>query len=854
MAHKPFKVNFSLGLNDADSPKVLKDGECSIAQDCDFDTKGSLFSRKFKKILHKFASPPITIFPYSNLVTHLKNGKIYDRATLINSNLYGSLPYSAVEYNGVAYLVNKLNQIRYNGQDIYNIGIPAPLLNPFIAEGAAGNLTGIYYYKYTFEDVYGLESNASPVSKALTVAAKQVTISIPSSSLDKVSFVKLYRIGGTLADYYLVDRISNATMAASVAVTNVDDDDQGDNAYDVWADDNFIYLANGTGGLHTYSIDEDGTLTNVDSDDQGDEARGVWGDGNFIYLANLTGGLHTYSVDTAGVLTHIDSDDYYGGDCNKAWGDGKWVYVANTRGGGWAVISYQVSAGGALTSKGVHGAGAALGAGLDVYADGNFVYLACGTEGLTTFSINENGSFAFIDNDDQGGTYYGVWGDGNFIYCACGADGIRAYSVDQTGHLTFIDSDDQGDDARGVWGDGNYIYLANLTGGIEVYSVDENGTLTHLANDDQGDNARAVFSTDDYVLLANDTGGLLSYYIGYPYTDNIADTSLATLFDAENNDQPPNGLSYITEHYQRLIGGKTTNYPNSILYTKEYYPESWGDNLNQQYLLGGDDECTGLISWGRYVVFTKKHMAYIMEGTDPGSWHKRRADSRRGNIAPFALEFWKLPILVSYDGLFLFDGNLTTKFSQQVDNWFRSHKHQLTDACGVVMEDKYYLGVDDSTLIFDFLNKRFSTYDFGLTALAYDHINHRLLGGVGNDVVMLNYESPDRIYWNDDAESVHFKVKSKAYSLSDDDMSGKKGKLKDYILQINTLGEDVTFNVYIDGDLKQTITLNTSSMEQVVRTFNDSLDGMYAEFELEYEGTKRIQVDGSIIINGSRVK
>ena len=92
-------------------------------------------------------------------------------------------------------------------------------------------------------------------------------------------------------------------------LTHIDSDDQGDQARGVWGDGKFIYLANHTGGLHTYSVSDTGMLTHIDSDDQGDEAFGVWGDGKFIYLANYTGGLHTYSVDKAygydkGVKTH----------------------------------------------------------------------------------------------------------------------------------------------------------------------------------------------------------------------------------------------------------------------------------------------------------------------------------------------------------------------------------------------------------------------------------------------------------------------------------------------------------------------------------------------------------------------
>ena len=45
-----------------------------------------------------------------------------------------------------------------------------------------------------------------------------------------------------------------------------------------------------------------GILTHLDTDDQGGIARSVWGDGKFIYLANDSGGLLTYSVSEAGII------------------------------------------------------------------------------------------------------------------------------------------------------------------------------------------------------------------------------------------------------------------------------------------------------------------------------------------------------------------------------------------------------------------------------------------------------------------------------------------------------------------------------------------------------------------------
>ena len=50
-----------------------------------------------------------------------------------------------------------------------------------------------------------------------------------------------------------------------------------------------------------------------------------------------------------------------------------------------------------------------------------------------------------------------------------------------------------------------------------------------------------------------------------------------------------------------------------------------------------------------------------MEGTDPQTWFRRKTDAEKGNIAPYAMSFYKLPIITHWDGLYFFDGNFTEK-------------------------------------------------------------------------------------------------------------------------------------------------------------------------------------------------
>jgi hypothetical protein len=264
---------------------------------------------------------------------------------------------------------------------------------------------------------------------------------------------------------------------------------------------NFALLANGNGGLHTYSVDSSGNLTHIDSDDQGGSAKGVWSDGNFIYLTNVDTRLHTYSVDSSGNLTHIDSDNQSTGPAEDVWGDGNFIYLAC---GSASLLTYSVDSSGNLTYI-----GSALQGGdnaLSVWGDGNFIYLANGAGGLHTYSVNSSGNLTHIDSDDQGDLAVGVWGDGNFIYLANNTGGLHTYSADSSGYLTHIDSDDQGDEATDVWGDGNFIYLANGNGGLRTYSVDGSGNLTHIDAGSQVDYAAGVLGDGNFIYLAKAVG------------------------------------------------------------------------------------------------------------------------------------------------------------------------------------------------------------------------------------------------------------------------------------------------------------------------------------------------------------
>jgi len=273
-------------------------------------------------------------------------------------------------------------------------------------------------------------------------------------------------------DYIFLANHSDGLLSYSSQSGNlqyIDKHSTGHDVLGVWGDQQFIYTAEYFGGLHSYSVDVSGNLTHIDSHDPGDRAYFVWGDGNFVYLANFTGGLHSYSVDASGYLTHIDSD--VPGEAMGVWGDSNFVYVAYRYNG---IYSYSVDASGYLTQIDSHDPGSLC---LAVFADENFVYLANYDGGLHTYSVDASGYFTHIDNVDPGGFGYGVWGDGSYVYLCNYHFGIYSYYVDSSGHLSYRDHDDQGGYAMGAWGDEHFLYLANHENGIHSYNRSWNGEI-----------------------------------------------------------------------------------------------------------------------------------------------------------------------------------------------------------------------------------------------------------------------------------------------------------------------------------------------------------------------------------------
>lgn len=178
---------------------------------------------------------------YSELSGHLSTSGEF--------GAWSSNPFSVVIDNpenfatSFAYVYDEKRQRKFDiSGNSYEIGINPPGRNdglfsandytqpydlaataaPTVATAGAGNLVGIYIYKYRYHStVTGARSNFSDISDEIIVTAEQVNVGALQGAGDpQVDEIEIYRLGGTLLQFTFVDAVANP--GAGVTTSYVD--------------------------------------------------------------------------------------------------------------------------------------------------------------------------------------------------------------------------------------------------------------------------------------------------------------------------------------------------------------------------------------------------------------------------------------------------------------------------------------------------------------------------------------------------------------------------------------------------------------------------------------------------------
>lgn len=140
--------------------------------------------------------------------------------------IYSNDTRDYVEFNQKLYYSDGVGrpQKSYDGTTFYNLGIDKPTTAVTIASNGSGNISGTLQYCYTYYNVNdGTESQPSAYSSELVVSNNKVLVSNILASTDpQVTHIRLYRLGGTLEDMFLVVELSNADQSYEDNIGDLD--------------------------------------------------------------------------------------------------------------------------------------------------------------------------------------------------------------------------------------------------------------------------------------------------------------------------------------------------------------------------------------------------------------------------------------------------------------------------------------------------------------------------------------------------------------------------------------------------------------------------------------------------------
>ena len=208
--------DFSGGLKTRVHPTLIQPTESQVYQNCDNEAG----------ILRPIKLPSSEVIPTKKYFEYFNAGRV-----IVDSD---DETYF-VEYRETMYYVSSTEFKKMNKVGLVsNVGIEQPTLAPSVSDNGVGNLKGIYKYLYTYyNEDDGSESRPSPLSTELDITDKSVAVSgiIPSADA-QVTHIRLYRLGGTLTKYNLVEEL--APTANSFIDNKTDSEIAGEHILDTF--------------------------------------------------------------------------------------------------------------------------------------------------------------------------------------------------------------------------------------------------------------------------------------------------------------------------------------------------------------------------------------------------------------------------------------------------------------------------------------------------------------------------------------------------------------------------------------------------------------------------------------------
>jgi len=318
------------------------------------------------------------------------------------------------------------------------------------------------------------------------------------------------------------DRLSNFRNYGKLATLSfVETEDHGGYYYDMASADEFIFVAAGWLGIHTYTASATGYMLYRHTKDLGDyHIEFIWQSNDIIFASGYRSSpdnravLLTFTWDAFGELTLVDTITAYLGTFSfgPMCTDGiKFLFVgANPSYGSQGFRVYQYDSSGNLTYKTAWNLGliAYYDVRHEVFDGVHFIYWAVSSSwrnGILSFSIHQTtGSPTYITDEDGalGGGFHGIeWGEDGTrtLLCNTSLDRAAVFTVIGDGYPSLEDYDGTLNGASDIpYSSHDGILFAVYPGNnVRLYRLDQNKDLVQ----------------EDTVAISNiHKGGWSAYY------------------------------------------------------------------------------------------------------------------------------------------------------------------------------------------------------------------------------------------------------------------------------------------------------------------------------------------------------
>jgi len=308
------------------------------------------------------------------------------------------------------------------------------------------------------------------------------------------------------------DTLSGSIHLTPVGLSPLGTLNTSGNSYATTLNAGYIYLADGTGGLHSFSASEDETISAVDFKVAADQVRALAIEGSWAFLAIGSSGIQSFDISNPLDMTASGSADPAGsGFAAGIAVAGSYAYLANSS-EGIAVMEINSPASPQFTAN---VATNSFARGVSIHA-GNLL-VADGSAGMVIMNLTDPASPSAIGSLATGGNCYNISANGTNAFMADGSNGLVVVDISdptdpfQIGHLNSTVDPTFTGTCRHVAVAGDTLFVASGSGGLYLVDVTDPTAPTIVGRRDTAGEATQVTLSGTTAWLCDGPEGLATF-------------------------------------------------------------------------------------------------------------------------------------------------------------------------------------------------------------------------------------------------------------------------------------------------------------------------------------------------------